>query len=238
MQFEKHNIQDVNTWYAFAPPMGGAKQWKDGRSAKELAKYMTSRLPLLPPELERALAPFAASDAVFSWNAEYVTDFSSHDLGRGEGRNHDAVMWNDTVFVGIEGKADESLGNGFVASEYAAGSDNKKKRIAGLTDMIWGDHPENHPHIRYQLLTASAAVLLEANDAAHRVKKAMLIVLVFKKTGAYRQEKIDQNNADIRSFLIECGAIRTGDCYRIPTKYGEQHGINLYFQKIDIDLEE
>ena len=199
---------------------------------------MTSRLPLLPPELARALSPFAPSDTVFSWDAEYVTDFSSHDLGRGEGRNHDAVMWNDTVFVGIEGKADESLGNGFVASEYTAGSDNKKKRIMGLSNMIWGDHPENHPDIRYQLLTASAAVLLEANDAAHRVKNAMLLVLVFKKPGAYCLKKIEQNNADIRIFLNECRAVRMGDCYRIPTKYGEQHGIDLYFQKIDIDVEE
>ena len=36
-------INCVDDWYSVAPPKNPSLHWKDGRSAKELAKYMTSR---------------------------------------------------------------------------------------------------------------------------------------------------------------------------------------------------
>ncbi len=228
----QNKIYDVDLWFRYAPPMGKDKQWTEGRSAMELARYMTAHLPRVPYEIERALSSLASEDAVFSWDAEYVTDLP----GQGQGRNHDAVMWNGQVFVGIEGKADESFGNGFVASEYANGSDNKKRRIAALSDMIWGDGPENHENIRYQLLTATSAILLEANHPDHKVSKALFLVIVFKKPGMYEQEKLDANTRDLMAFLQSTHAVPEGNLYRIPTKYGAENGIDLYFKKIEIDL--
>ena len=34
-------IQDVETWHIVAPPKSPDKQWKNGRSAKELARFAT-----------------------------------------------------------------------------------------------------------------------------------------------------------------------------------------------------
>lgn len=232
MYLNQNRIRDVDTWFHEAPPMGGEEQWREGRSAMELARYMTAHLPYVPYEIEQALTALVPDSAVFSWDAEYVTELP----GKGQGRNHDAVMWNRQVFVGIEGKADESLGNGFVASEYEQGSHNKKQRISALSDMIWGDEPANHGDIRYQLMTAVSAILLEATRPERSVSKAVFLVIVFKKPGKYHPEKIRANDHDIRAFLNSTHAVEEGSLYRIPTKYGAEHGVDLYFKKIEIDL--
>jgi hypothetical protein len=214
--------------------MRGKDQWAEGRSALELARYMTAHLPRVPYEIERALSTLTRCNAEFDWCGEHVTDFAVHQLGTGNGRNHDAIMWNEDVFVGIEGKADEALGNKYVADEYRSGGDNKKKRVAGLCDMLWGDVPEDHADIRYQLLTASGAILLEA--AKHNVSKALFLVVVFKQLDKYQQDKLDANNRDIETFLRSTHAERENNLYRLSTEYGAKNGITLYFKKIEIDL--
>ena len=234
MYLKPNGIHRKEQWLQAYPPMGGRDQWAAGRSALELARYMTAHLPYVPYEIERALASLTDGEAAFDWLGEYVTEFAAYGLGTGNGRNHDAILWNRDVFVGVEGKADESLGNKYVASEYLDGGANKKKRVAGLTSMIWGDSPEAHPDIRYQLLTASTAILLEAKERG--LSKALFLVVVFKQPGKYRQENIEANNRDIQAFLNSTHASRMGNLYRVPTVYGTEQGIELYFKKIEIDL--
>lgn len=164
MKLKRNDIYDLESWFKVAPPMGAAKQWRDGRSAKELARYMTANFPNVPTEIENILSDFTTPDAEFDWNGEYVTDFAKYDLGRGEGRNHDAFMWNKDVVVGIEGKADESLGSQLVGDAMTGATDNKMHRIRGMIKMLFGDEPDNHKNIRYQLVTATAATLLEAKN--------------------------------------------------------------------------
>ena len=65
--------------------MGGKKQWRDGRSAKELARYIMSAYPDVPMEIEVGLSNLVSPDSAFTWAAEYVTDLTSHNLGRGKG---------------------------------------------------------------------------------------------------------------------------------------------------------
>lgn len=57
----------------------------DGRSAKELARYITATLPNVPSEIKAVIADFTHRDSEFEWAAEYVTDFASCGLGRGNG---------------------------------------------------------------------------------------------------------------------------------------------------------
>ena len=234
MILSDNQIKDINTWFEIAPPMGGKTQWVDGRSAKELARYITKDLPNVPKEMQQLLLSFVPEDSVFEWGAEYVTDFFSAGLGKGNGRNHDAVLFNDNFFVGIEGKADESFGTDLNGTAYNEGSSNKQKRIEGLTEMIFGGHPNNHRNIRYQLLTATAAILLEAKN--RNLKEALFLVLVFKKDGKFDPIKVESNNEDIRRFLQETGAIHKGDYWEIPTHYGEMNGIKLYFAKMEIEI--
>lgn len=234
MKLLPNKIKDLDTWFEYAPPMGGEVQWEDGRSAKELARYITDSLPDLPREIEDVLANFSSPDAAFEWDAEYVTSFAAAGLGRGNGRNHDAVIYNGDVFVGVEGKADESFGNDRVGEAYAGGSENKKKRIAGLVDIVFGDGVENHPDTRYQLLTASAATLLEAKQRG--VKNALFLIVVFKKNGKFSQSKVDKNNADVRDFLQETNATAECGMWKLSTAFGKANGIDLFFKKIEIEL--
>ena len=232
----KHNgITDIASWFKFSPPMGGEKQWKDGRSAKELARYMTGTFPMVPKEIEDTLCYFVEKNAEFDWAAEYVTEFQPFGLGRGEGRNHDAFMYNSDIVVGIEGKADESLGSQLIGDALENASDNKKQRINGMIQMRYGDSPEPHTNIRYQLVTASVATLLEATKK--NVKKAVLMVIVFKKHGCYSEEKIAANNADVEKFLEDISAKENGEYYTVPTVYGKENNIELYFKHIEINLD-
>ena len=234
MLFKKNGIYDIDSWFEFAPPMGAEKQWRDGRSAKELARYMTANFPYVPTEIEDTLSDFTTPDAEFDWNGEYVTDLAKYNLGRGEGRNHDAFMWNKDVVVGIEGKADESLGSQLIGDAITGATDNKMHRMRGMIKMLFGDEPENHKNIRYQLVTATAATLLEAKK--HKVNNALVLVLVFKKQGCFSEQKIASNNADIENFLLETSAVKCEKYYSIPTVFGKENNINLYFKKIEFDV--
>lgn len=234
MKLKRNDIYDLDSWFKVAPPMGAAKQWRDGRSAKELARYMTANFPNVPTEIENILSDFTTPDAEFDWNGEYVTDFAKYDLGRGEGRNHDAFMWNKDVVVGIEGKADESLGSQLIGDAITGATDNKMHRIRGMIKMLFDDVPENHKNIRYQLVTATTATLLEAKE--HKVNNALILVLVFKKQGYFSEQKIVSNNDDIENFLLETSAVKCEKYYSIPTTFGKENNINLYFKKIEFDV--
>ncbi|MBR5187863.1 MAG: hypothetical protein IKW18_05275 [Clostridia bacterium] len=234
MIFKENGIFDTDTWFQIAPPMGGAKHWKDGRSAKELARYMTSEYPLIPKEIEKTLRRFTDESAEFDWTAEYVTDFQSLGLGKGEGRNHDAFLFHSDVVVGIEGKADEPLGSQLIGDALETASENKKQRIEKMIQMLFGDAPENHKNIRYQLVTAAVATLLEANK--RNVGKAVLMVIVFKKKGCFSEKKVKANNEDIQRFLDELSEKEKDGIYSVPTAYGREKNIEFYFKHIEIDL--
>ena len=234
MLLKNNGITNLESWFKLSPPMGGIIQWKDGRSAKELARYMTANYPLVPQKIENTLLSFVDKDAEFNWAAEYVTEFQEFNLGKGEGRNHDAFMFNSEIVVGIEGKADEPLGSQLISEAIKNASENKTQRINGMIKMLWGDSPKNHPNTRYQLVTASTATLLEATKK--NVKKAILIVIVFKKEGCYSKEKINSNKTDIQNFLIDISAKQNGEYFVIPTVYGKENNIELYFKYIEINL--
>ena len=231
MKLKNNGIFNLSTWEKFAPPMGGAKQWKEERSAMEFARYLTADYPNVPKEIEKLLLNFTDASSELDWEAEYVTDFSSCNLGRGAGRNHDAFMFNNDVVVGIEAKADEALSTQVIGEALKKASDNKRLRINGMIEMLFGDEPDNHKDIRYQLITASTAMLIEAKK--RNVSNAVLIVIAFKKEGCYNGEKIQRNHSDIAVFLNEISATACGDYYLLPTPFGDENGIKLYFKYIE-----
>jgi hypothetical protein len=241
MQFNKNvvtvtkEINSLESWQVLGSPMGGDAQWKDDRRAKELARYIMGSYPNLPAEIETVLSSFTTPDTAFDWKAEYVTSFAHFGYGTGNGRNHDMVIYNGDIFVGVEAKADEPFGDKTIGEELKKASDNKKKRIEKLVGLVFGDAVENHLDLRYQLLTACGGVLLEAEE--RKSKNAMLLVLVFLKAGTdangnnyYEEENRQRNNADWSEFLKQMAAELQNGCCKIPTK----NGINLYAQKIEI----
>lgn len=234
-------INSLETWFDIAPPMGGITQWRDGRSAKELARYMTNAFPHMPAEIEAVLSPFANPDSCFKWGAEYVTEFSRFGYGLGMGRNHDAVIFDKNIFVGIEGKADEPFGDKTIEDELKKASANKAMRINKLVKLVFGDAPENHLDLRYQLLTACGGVVLEAQE--RKIPNALLLVVVFLKEGVdefgrrfYEEERRQENHKDWKSFLqqIKAKELPNGS-YKVPMCEA-RNGINLYVQKIEIKV--
>ena len=172
-------------------------------------------------------------DSEFDWAAEYVTRFEPFGLGRGEGRNHDAFLYNDELVIGIEGKADEPLGSQLIGEALKDATPNKVQRINGMIQMLFGGTPEAHKDIRYQLVTAATATLLEATK--NNVKKALLLVIVFNSSKC-SEEKLERNNKDIDNFLRDISAKNIGEHYIIPTRYGEETGVELFFKKIEISI--
>lgn len=235
------DITTLESWFAYAPPMGAEKQWRDGRSAKELARYITSSLPNVPLGLDHLLRSFSSQDAAFDWAAEYVTDFARYGYGRGMGRNHDMVIYNDDIFVGIEAKADEPFGDKTIADELKKASTNKVFRINKLSDLVFGDLANNHLDLRYQLLTACGAILLEALN--RKIDNALFLVLEFRKRGLddfgkpyFTNENVARNNMDWKEFLIQTRASQTHEGYWRVLTHGQCHNINLYVHKAQIDI--
>ncbi len=236
MYLRDNGIHDVASWFDKAPPKRGKMHWQPGRSALELAQYMTKRYPMLPAELTCFLGHFTGADTTFRWAAEHVTSLAAHGLGVGEGRNHDVFLWSDGLVVGIEGKADEPLGGKYVREAYDTGSENKRRRIDGMLQMLFGDGVtgDDCPTLRYQLLTASTATLLEAKDS--QAETAVLLVIVCKRPGYFQVEKIRQNDRDIAAFLQVVPKVGGAGYWQIETDYGRKNGIRFYFGKIEIDL--
>jgi len=217
----KHRIVNTESWKQICPPKKGDAQWRDGRSAKELAKYITGSLPAVPTEIENALAALIPSDASFDWDAEYVTPLP----GTGEGRNHDAVFYNDQLLVTIEAKVDETLGN-LVEEELQNASVNKLQRVGSLLGMLFQGGFKDYRDLRYQLLTAATGTLIEA-DRLH-LSTAVMIVLVFKSSSDVNQEKLDANHKDVADFLTATGAYDESGFKVIPN----HTNIKLYFKEI------
>ena len=218
-------ITNVEEWFNYAPPKKGKMQWKDFRSAKEHAKYMTSNLPSLPVEIENILRKYTNCNECICYG-EYVTDFSSLGLGSGEGRNHDSLLVFDDLIVGIEAKADEKFD--VLCGELKLDDSNKQKRYNGVSKLIFGDDVSFHPNIRYQLITASLGTLIEA--CKHDVKKALLLVITYNSS-KLKDCNVKRNEIDLENYVNE--VLKDG---RIKTKYGEDNNIDFYIEKLKINL--
>lgn len=226
MLLKKHpkNVVDHNSWRVECPPKKGDIQWVDGRSAKELEKYMTRNLPSVPAEIESVLKPIVSSKSEFDWDAESVTQLP----GIGEGRNHDAILFiNENIVITIEAKADETLGN-LIEDEIKNASVNKLYRITSLLEYIFKGGFKNYHKLRYQLLTASVGTILEAQNK--KCKTAVLLVLVFKSNGDVKEENLIANHKDIEAFLSATNAYNENGLFVIPNNTD----IKLYFKEIVI----
>ena len=206
---DEHVITSVETWFQFAPPKDGAKQWVDGRSAKELAKawFPASGMARVPVELEKLLA---SHDDVIG--AE-ITHGSPEvrirlDDFPGETRNADLVLLSsrgkEQIVLTIEAKADEpfDMTIGEKLDSAPKGS-NIPKRVEQLCLALFGSTPADKSslkNLRYQLLNATAATLIEAKQK--NACKAVFVIHEFV-TDKTASEKLNANQNDLVSFTKE-----------------------------------
>ena len=201
-------LATLDDWHRFAPPKR-AIHWKDGRSAKENARAWINAAPGLQPDIAQVLANCDGIGPLRAWRAEPEARIAI-DRFRGEPPNIDLLLVAEDdhgpLVVAIEAKADEPFGNVLADQHeqaYAARATNpRSKRVARIEGLLArfaiGLQQRHVPQLRYQLLTATAAVLTEAGRCSS--VRAVLIVheFVTPLTASARRER---NAADLQRFL-------------------------------------
>ena len=198
IKISKNNniITTVEEWYQFAPPKAKGKHWKDGRSAKSLAQFMTDKNQV--KKLEDILVELKYdTNGVISCTPEANTVLPC----KGNGRNHDLLMIGEDFVVGIEAKVSESFGEE-ISTELIEASDNKKGRIDKLANELFGckiNEVKDGLELRYQLLTGVYGTLREAEN--NKKSKALFLVIVFTD-GITREDEnaVNRNNDDFKNF--------------------------------------
>ena len=193
-------IHALEDWFRLAPPSGGLRQWKDGRSAKEFARRWLNGYP---SEIREALDshPHLEGFEPDLVEPEYETRLDEFPRAR----NHDAVVQgkaNDRdVLVCIEAKADEKFDD-LISERLDSAFDGGDfpERARRLTLGLFGQDQSdssiaNH---RYQMVQACAATVIEA--ASRGVRTAVFLVHEFV-TDETQDNLHQRNSEDLDQFL-------------------------------------
>ena len=228
IKISKNNniITTVEEWYQFAPPKAKEKHWKDGRSAKSLAQFMTDKNQV--KKLEDILVELEYdTNGVISCTPEANTVLPC----KGNGRNHDLLMIGEDFVVGIEAKVSESFGK-TISKECVGASKNKKDRIyITLANKLFGckiNEVKDGLELRYQLLTGVYGTLLEAEN--NKKSKALFLVIVFTDGLTSEDENaVNRNNDDFKNFC---------KCINLSEEGGTicKSNVDLTIKKVEISL--
>ena len=227
IKISKNNniITTVEEWYQFAPPKAKEKHWKDGRSAKSLAQFMTDKNQV--KKLEDILVELKyGTNGVISCTPEANTVLPC----KGNGRNHDLLMIGEDFVVGIEAKVSEPFGEE-ISTELIEASDNKKNRIDTLANKLFGckiNEVKDGLELRYQLLTGVYGTLLEAEN--NKKSKALFLVIVFTDGLTSEDENaVNRNNDDFKNFC---------KCINLSEEGGTicKSNVDLTIKKVEISL--
>ncbi|MYD72462.1 MAG: hypothetical protein F4W89_17210 [Acidobacteria bacterium] len=182
--------------------------WRDGRSAKENARTWLEAAPDLQPDIAKVLAACRDIGPLRRWHAEPEV-LIKIDTFRGPPNIDLLVVAEDDhgpIVIAIEAKADECFGEKLAGQYQHAREErirnsrsNAVARIEALLDRFALDIKRSHvQQLRYQLFTATAAVLAEAQHRSSA--RAVLIVHEFVTPLTF-PEKRERNAADLDRFL-------------------------------------
>lgn len=194
-------INTTEDWRKFAPPMN-PKQWQEYRSAQELAKSIFDNktfVPKITSVLERFNIPVPEEMHGIPEKATKLP------WGKSGNRKHDLFLKdnNSTIVIGIEAKADEPFDKSVkdkrkIAIKNADGGENMSDRLDGILNYLYNNcPPDNKEDLMYQLLSATAGVILEAK--AHNIEQVCVMFLVFN-SDKLSQKKKNKNDADWQTF--------------------------------------
>jgi hypothetical protein len=208
-------IRSVEDWLRFAPPERGEAQWRDFRSAKELARaWFRTGMARVPSELSGL---FDTSSETSGLNIERCVAEQPMRLDalRGNTRRCDLVLYgrqrDENVLVAIEAKADEEFGP--IIGPYRAQRANTRskvpERIDALLAAILGrslDSDDSIGLLRYQLLHGIAGALVDAGERG--CARAVFLVHEFRSVNL-DAERVERNSDDLNGFVqaLSRGAI-------------------------------
>ena len=203
-----HRLISIDDWHRFAAPKRDI-HWKDGRSAKENARAWIEAAPDLQPDIARTLAACSGIGTLRQWHAEPEARVPI-DGFRGEQPNIDLLLVAEDdrgpIVIAVEAKADEPFGD-VLSDQYrkardAHAANPRSKRVARIEALLARfdlDMKLRHvAQLRYQLLTATAAALAEAERRAS--ERAIVIAHEFV-TSLTVKERRERNAADLDRFL-------------------------------------
>lgn len=200
----EHEILSVEDWFKYVPPKRGMLQWKDKRSAKELAQSWCGKGFACPPEDMRLLLERTFRREIVFDEAKPECVIKLDDFA-GEHRNCDLVVLCNVgtkrMVINVEAKADEPFGD--VIGDYyerkTASASKVPARIRQLSQALFGREPDEAiQRLRYQLLHAAAATLIGAkeNDA----ELGLFLVHEFWSS-SLDSDKFVQNGTDWENFV-------------------------------------
>lgn len=217
----KCKIYGFDNW----PAPKSSKQWKSGRSAMELAKFVLNRadFSLL---INSVLCDCGFEPMDFDCYPEYKTSLGE-GMGQGGQRVHDMLMIGEKMVIGVEAKVSES----FDEKIEKIKKQGKIVRSEKLANAL-SDNKANYKDIGYQLFTATYGTMKAAVDAGKDVCIALFIV--FKgnvcKESNY-EEKCTENNEDFKRF---CEFINVQDGYIIRNILGKR--IKCWIKKKEVEI--
>jgi hypothetical protein len=238
-------IESLEEWQARAAPKS-PHHWVDGRSAKEVARAWLASGLHLPQEVATLLEHHPAFGPVLTWEAEPEAKLR-FDTFAGEPRNSDlAVRVSDgkgSYLLAVEAKADEPYGE-TVSVAFANALErrlnnprsNGLARVEQLVLSLFTAGDKIEPQVaalRYQLLTATAAAVAEA-DRTNCSRAVMLVHEFF--TDATKDENHSRNAADLSAFLrrLSGGAIAEAEDGKLygPLTVPASPAIQLFIGKV------
>jgi len=207
---DKKVITNLEDWEKYGGPKNST-HWKDGRSAKEVAKAWIESFPELPVEVIQTLNTNSDIGKIESWHAEPEARLK-FDTFRGEPPNLDLfVVANDSegfLVMGIEAKADEPFST-ILSDAYRDALSRLKKnpnskgviRLENLLNSLFGANLASlceFGKLRYQLLTATAGLLNAAKKEG--ATRALLLIHEFR-TNQTTDKLHSLNQMDLNDFV-------------------------------------
>lgn len=205
----KEIIKNIDDWNRLCPPAGKDKQWKDGRSAKELAKDWTINKgqPLI--NILNLSKEFLGVNFLIA-SPEFESKFDNY---LGKGRQNDLLILGGNekgqVLISIEAKADETFEEK-IGKYYNKALKNRENnlntnipnRIEGLNKNILGNkNIESISELRYQLLHGIAGTIAESKRFG--IDRAIFVVSTYqsKDPELFNKKKHDNNSKDLDDFV-------------------------------------
>jgi hypothetical protein len=194
-------IDDLDKWFKLSPPQKKEKHWKDGRSAKEMAKFwlnQSSRNEF--KDFVKKTIPDFDYDFIIP---EYRSKFDDYP----NPRKHDLYIEgkNNTAIITIEGKADEPFGSHEFGTTFIETITEKMKnptskaldRMINLYQSYFYSNGDILP-IMYQLVYWYASSLGDAIKAD--IGKFAMVLQEFRSAET-APEKIHKNHSDFEKFI-------------------------------------
>lgn len=219
-------ITNLEEWKCYASPKDAQKHWKDGRSAKEMARFVLSKD--FASIMSSIFAEIGLNEETYLCEPEAKTYFGK-GFGRGGPRNHDLIMVGNESVVGIEAKVSESF------DELV--SKKSTKRVNALMEFLYGVNEasvEDKNELYYQLITATVGTIKEAKLKGK--KKAIVLFITF--TGNVNKEKsyeanIKRNKKALEYFYKKIKINNNGKLNNLP---GSDDDIECWIKSVIIHI--